>query len=48
MEIYETDSDLKCFKTLKCFQNSKHIKMYLSIRIIFLEVSLKYFKLYFK
>ena len=46
-EIYKTKSNPKCFKTLKCFQNSKYIKMYLSIRIRILGVGC-YYKPYFK
>ena len=46
-EIYGTEFDPKNIKTLKYFQNLKHIKMFLSIRIFVLGVGY-YFRPNFK
>ena len=46
-EIYETEFGPKNIKTLKYFQNLKHIKMFLSLRIFVLGVGY-YFRPYFK
>ena len=47
-KTYETEGNSKCLETLKRLQNSKDIKIYLSIRIIFFGNRLKLFQVLFQ